>query len=143
MIRRLVTERAVGSQEELARLLAERGIRASQSTLSRDIRALGLVKRPVAGGRSQYAFPGGGGDRAGALSRLLPDLLTAIDGAGHFLVLKTLTGAAQPVAAALDHARWPEVVGTVAGDDTLLVVLRSVRQRERVAARVRRLAGRG
>ncbi|MFQ5888931.1 MAG: arginine repressor [Gemmatimonadota bacterium] len=142
-IRRLIAERRVRSQEELARLLTTLGIRVSQSTLSRDIRELGLVKRAARGEKSYYAPPGGtAGRQAEALSRVLPDLLSQVDGSANLLVLKTLAGSAQPVAAALDHARWPEVIGTVAGDDTVLVVLRSPRQRAAVARRVRALARR-
>lgn len=143
-IRRVVAEGRIRSQEELADRLARHGIRVSQATLSRDIRALGLVKRAAPGQKSYYALPDAdSGRQAEALGRLLPDLLLSIDGAGNLLILKTLTGAAQPVAVALDSAGWREVVGTVAGDDTVLVVLRSARKRAEVAGRIRSAARRG
>jgi transcriptional regulator of arginine metabolism len=79
---------------------------------------------------------------AHALGRLLPELLRDVTPAGQLLVIGTLTGAAQTVAAALDDAAWSEIVGTVAGDDTVLVVLRSADSAEAIARRILRLAGR-
>ncbi len=140
-IERIVASAAVRTQEELQARLGSDGIRVSQSTLSRDIREIGLVKRPGPGGETMYALPSSGGREARALGRLLPDLLLGVEPAGQLVVVRTLVGAAQPVAAALDAAGWPEVAGTVAGDDTVLVVLRSPRGAMDVADRLRRLAG--
>lgn len=142
-IEAIVDSEAVSTQEGLRRRLRERGFDVSQSTLSRDIRRLGLVKRPAADGRLFYTRPRAGTPReARALSRLLPDLMREAIPAGQLLVVKTLTGAAQTVAAALDDASWPEVVGTIAGDDTVLIVLRSEPSAAALAERLSRLAGR-
>ena len=140
-IERIVASSAVRTQEELQSRLADDGIRVSQSTLSRDIREIGLAKRAGPGGETMYALPSGGGREARALARLLPDLLVGVEPAGQLVVVRTLVGAAQPVAAALDVAGWPEVAGTVAGDDTVLIVLRSPGRAVEVTDRLRHLAG--
>ncbi|MCL7926217.1 MAG: arginine repressor [marine benthic group bacterium] len=140
-IEAIVDAEAISTQEELRRRLADRGFEVSQSTLSRDIRRLGLVKRPAADGGVFYTRPRTRSvQEAHTLGRLLPDLMRDALPSGHLLVVKTLTGAAQTVAAALDDAGWPEVVGTIAGDDTVLIVLRSSDSAEALADRVRRLA---
>ena len=102
----VIEGRAVASQEELRRLLHQRGWDVTQSTLSRDLREMGLARIPTPDGGARYAPPGGSG------------------GAG-------------PLAVALDAEEWPEVMGTIAGDDTILIVCRSSGARERL---VRRLA---
>jgi len=142
-IEAIVDSEAVSTQEDLRLHLRERGFEVSQSTLSRDIRRLGLVKRPAADGGLFYARPRARALReAHALGRLLPDLMREATPSGQLLVVKTLTGAAQTVAAALDEAAWPEVVGTIAGDDTVLIVLRSETSATALAQRLSRLAGR-
>lgn len=142
-IEAIVDSEAVSTQEDLRLHLRERGFEVSQSTLSRDIRRLGLVKRPAADGGLFYARPRARALReAHALGRLLPDLMREATPSGQLLVVKTLTGAAQTVAAALDEAAWPEVVGTIAGDDTVLIVLRSETSAAALAQRLSRLAGR-
>jgi transcriptional regulator of arginine metabolism len=75
-----------------------------------------------------------------ALEGLLPQLFDRIDGVGELIVLHTVPGGAQPVAAAFDAARWPDVLGTVGGDDTILIVCRSASERERVIRRIEKLA---
>jgi transcriptional regulator of arginine metabolism len=142
-IEEIVDTEAVSTQEDLRQRLADRGFDVSQSTLSRDIRRLGLVKRPAADGGVFYTRPRTRNvQEAHALGRLLPELLRDVTPAGQLLVIGTLTGAAQTVAAALDDAAWSEIVGTVAGDDTVLVVLRSADSAEAIARRILRLAGR-
>ena len=76
------------------------------------------------------------------LSRLLPALYVGADGVGNLLVLKTLVGGAQPIAVAIDSAGWPEIVGTIGGDDTILIVLRSPDHRETVVSRIEAIADR-
>lgn len=142
-IEQVVGSSAVSTQEELRTRLAARGVSVSQSTLSRDVRELGLVKRTGPGGTVSYAAPADGGSRgARTLGRLLPELLVRVEPAGQLIVVRTLVGAAQPVAAALDAAAWPEIAGTVAGDDTVLVVVRSAGAAVGVADRLRQIAGR-
>lgn len=137
----LIRARRVKSQEELRRLLIRRGMRVTQATLSRDLRELRLVKVPHADGEAYYALPSEE-EETPALDRLLPHLLVGIQGVQNLLVVKTLRGGAQPVAEGIDWEEWPEVVGTVAGDDTILVVLRRGRDRAVVARRLRSIAQR-
>lgn len=112
----------------------------AQATLSRDIRELGLIKVPDEEGGSVYTVPAHVTDPTPTLARLLPALYLGADGVGNLLVVKTLTGGAQPIAVALDWEEWPEIVGTVAGDDTILVVLRKPEQLEEVSRRLQEFA---
>lgn len=137
----LIRTTRIQSQEVLRELLAERGFEVAQATLSRDIRELGLVKVPDEEGGSVYMVPGHASEPTPALSRLLPALYLSSDGVGNLLVIKTLTGGAQPVAAAIDWEEWSEVVGTVAGDDSILVILRSPEHLPRITQRLEELAG--
>jgi len=122
----VIRDEAVHSQTELAELLAEEGIQVTQATLSRDLEELGAVK--VSGA---YLIPEDGNrplrqsEQAPArLVRLLRELLTGADASGNLVVLRTPPGAAQFLASALDRSGLPDVVGTIAGDDTILVVAR-------------------
>ncbi|CAN5784095.1 transcriptional regulator ArgR [soil metagenome] len=137
----LVRTRRVSSQEVLRELLAEREIEVAQATLSRDIRELGLVKVPDDNGGSVYTVPAHINDPTPTLSRLLPTLYLGADGVNNLLVVKTLTGGAQPVAVAIDWEEWTEVVGTIAGDDTILLILREPGHLETITARLEALAG--
>jgi transcriptional regulator of arginine metabolism len=123
-IRDLVEERPIRTQQELAAALRERGFRTTQATISRDVAELGLIKSGR-GGTQTYAIPPrlreaetSGEERIRALLLEMP---VEIREAGTVLVLKTLPGSAHPLAAALDRARWPEVMGSIAGDDTVFV----------------------
>lgn len=140
----LVAEHAVGSQEELRRLLAGRGWEVTQSTLSRDLHELRLARVPTADG-VRYARTDGRAEPAEhgrtAFAALLPQLFARIDGVGELVVLHTVPGGAQPIAVALDSARWPDVLGTIGGDDTILIICRSSAARERVIARIQQMAG--
>ena len=137
----LVRSRRVPSQEVLRELLGERGIDVAQATLSRDIRELGLVKVPEGEGGSVYTVPSGVTDATPALARLLPSLYLGAEGVANLLVVKTLIGGAQPVAVGIDWEEWPEVLGTIAGDDTILVILRDARHLPVVLRRLEELAG--
>lgn len=137
----LVRERRIPSQETLREFLAEVGIDVTQATLSRDLRELRLLKVTDSEGRSHYALPPDSWEQTPPLERLLPALYVSVDGAGNLVVLKTLTGGAQPVAVALDWEEWPEVLGTIAGDDTILVILRDAADSPSIQDRIRRLAG--
>ena len=127
----LIRERAIRSQTELADLLAADGVQVTQATLSRDLEELGAVKVRGGDGRAVYLIPEDGhrplrdAETAPArLVRLLRELLTGVDASGNITVLRTPPGAAQYLASALDRAGLSEVVGTIAGDDTVLVVAR-------------------
>jgi transcriptional regulator of arginine metabolism len=127
----ILSSASISSQSELAARLGDEGIDVTQATLSRDLEELGAVKlRGADGGVGVYIVPedgspvrgvSGGTDR---MSRLLGELLVSTDASGNLAVLRTPPGAAHYLASAIDRAALPEVVGTVAGDDTILVVAR-------------------
>jgi transcriptional regulator of arginine metabolism len=133
-ILRVVRDRRIGSQDELREALAERGFVVTQATLSRDIRELGLAKLADPGG-AYYTHPHRGAVRP-ELGQVLPTLLLSVDGVGPFLVLKTASGSAGAVTEALDHAGWTEIMGTIAGNDTVLVITRNHRLRQEIAKRI-------
>lgn len=128
----LVGAHEVRSQGELAELLSARGVSVTQATLSRDLLELDAVKVRTAQGALVYAVPGEGGDRtpsagrtAGAasrLSRLLGELLVSAEASANLVVLRTPPGAAQFLASAVDRADLSDILGTIAGDDTVLVI---------------------
>jgi transcriptional regulator of arginine metabolism len=137
-IRDLVDQRPIRTQQELAAALRERGFRTTQATISRDVAELGLIKASRDGTQA-YALPPrlveaetSGEDR---LRKLLSDLPVDFREAGLLLIVKTLPGSAHAIAAALDRARWSEVAGSIAGDDTVFVAcpdrasIRRVRER--------------
>ncbi len=140
-ILRLVRRHPVGSQEQLRELLQEQGIEVTQATLSRDLHELRLVKTTDADGRARYTPPPEGDQLHPPLEQLLPALVVSLDGVGTLLVVRTPAGSAHAVGSAVDRQRWKEVVGTIAGDDTILIVARSERARRTVADRLRELAG--
>jgi transcriptional regulator of arginine metabolism len=139
-------DRPVRSQEELAERLAQRGVRVTQATLSRDLEELGAVRLRAADGSLVYALPdqaGGPGSRPGGLAevaadvaghpagpgaeqlaRVAAELLVSAEASANLVVLRTPAGAAQFLGSVIDHSGWPSVLGTVAGDDTVLVIAR-------------------
>jgi transcriptional regulator of arginine metabolism len=142
-IRDLVETQVIRTQQELASALRERGFRTTQATISRDVSELGLVKVARAG-TFAYRLPAWlreaettGEDR---LRALLHDLPVELRESGLLLVIRTLPGSAHPIAAALDRARWPEVAGSVAGNDTLFVATTDRRGLARVKRRLADLA---
>jgi transcriptional regulator of arginine metabolism len=137
---------AVRSQAQLAALLAAEGLAVTQATLSRDLEELGAVKLRRPGSGAAYAMPDGpGGVPGGAvrLDRLLEDLLVSAEASANLAVLRTPPGGAHLLASAVDRAGLSEVLGTVAGDDTVLVVARGARGGSVLANRLRRLAEAG
>ena len=138
----ILRQNRVTSQEALRELLRARGVDATQATLSRDIRELRLVKVPAADGTGHYSLPDEW-ESTPPLESLLPTLFLSADGVDHMLVIHTMKGGAQTVAAAIDWEEWPEVVGTLAGDDTILIVLRDPAALPRLKARVEEMAGVG
>jgi len=176
----ILTRARVRSQEELADLLAQRGVKVTQATLSRDLEELGAVRLRGAGGTLVYALPGdpgGPGSRpgglpgppagsppgppgpsgswpgawlsgrsdegaSGTLARVGPELLLSAEASANLVVLRTPAGAAQFLASAIDHAGWPSILGTVAGDDTVLVISREPEGGNELAESLLRLAER-
>ncbi|HEX2218981.1 MAG TPA: arginine repressor [Gemmatimonadales bacterium] len=137
-ILRVVRERRIESQDELREALAAEGFVVTQATLSRDIRELGLAKLADPQGGAYYAHPHRAALRPD-LAQILPTLLVSVDGVGPLLVLKTASGSAGAVTEALDQAGWNEVMGTIAGDDTVLVIARSPKLRAAIASRIQSL----
>ncbi len=140
-IRDVVASSPVASQDELRRKLRRRGIHVTQATLSRDIHELRLSKGP--GG---YVLPNGNGIHASAeddgppsFEEMLESFGLRVRQAMNQVVVSTVLGGAQPVAAALDRVGWPEVVGTIAGDDTVLVICADQRKAGDVEDRIRTL----
>lgn len=113
----LIRKRKVRTQAELARALRAAGISAAQGTLSRDLRELGLVKTP-----DGYAIPAAAAPPGPDLATVARESLLDVRQAQHLLVLMTPPGHASPLAEAIDRAGWPEVVGTIAGENTVLAV---------------------
>jgi transcriptional regulator of arginine metabolism len=124
----------IRTQEELAEALRGRGVETSQVTLSRDLRELGVIKTP-----DGYREPGQalGQPDASGLSTVVRQFLVEATPAQNLVVLKTRPGGANALALAIDNARWVEIIGTVAGDDTILIVTASNEVAETVAARLR------
>ncbi len=149
-----VTRSAIRSQAELADAVAARGYPVTQATLSRDLVELGAVKVRQHDGSLVYAVPGEGGDTgpvadvnatvvSARLARRCGELLISAEHSANLVVLRTPPGAAQFLASALDHARLPAVLGTIAGDDTLLVISRDPTGGADLAARLVALAEQG
>lgn len=147
----VIKEAVVQNQAQLVEHLAGRGFPATQATVSRDIKRLGLIKRPARRGGYRYASPesfanaaavGGRRERGTKeLRHACEQFLTKIDDGDSLLVLRTLTGRANALAVAIDECGIDEVVGTLAGDDTVLLVMREKSDRETVRELLEKLAG--
>jgi transcriptional regulator of arginine metabolism len=139
-------DRPVRSQEELAERLGQRGLRVTQATLSRDLEELGAVRLRGAGGALVYALPdqagGLGAEPSARLARVTSELLVSAEASANLVVLRTPAGAAQFLASVIDHTALPSVLGTVAGDDTVLVVARDATGGAELAGALLRLADR-
>jgi transcriptional regulator of arginine metabolism len=138
-IRDLVSNSPVTNQDELRRKLRRRGFEVTQATLSRDIHELRLSKGP-----SGYSLPNGGGsvvedDSPPSVAEMIESFGMRVRKAMNLVVVRTVMGGAQPFAAALDYEEWADVVGTVAGDDTVLVICPDIRQASDVEARLRKM----
>jgi transcriptional regulator of arginine metabolism len=138
----LVDQAEIHSQEMLRRKLRSRGFDVTQATLSRDIKELGLVKQAADGAyrRPGTPAPAVASASESALRRAVAEYLRGVDRSQQLIVLRTDAGQAQPLAIALDRARMPDVVGTIAGDDTILVVARDHRRAAALARRLEQLA---
>ena len=124
----LIATRPVRSQDELAALLESQGHETTQATISRDIKELGLAKVPLKnadGQQFKYVLPNATVNFASRLHRVVAELVTTIEGSVNLIVLHAPPGSAMMVASAVDEAGWQEVIGTIGGDDTIVVILRS------------------
>jgi transcriptional regulator of arginine metabolism len=143
-IARLLEQHAVTSQSQLVDLLAADGVVATQATVSRDLEDLGAIKVRVAGGETVYAIPELPADQRAPeehLRRVFGDWVVEVGHSGNIVVLRTPPGSAHVVGSALDRSNLPDVLGTVAGDDTLFVVVADSTDGADLARRLSELAG--
>jgi transcriptional regulator of arginine metabolism len=137
LILEIISTRSMQTQEELAGELEKAGAKVTQATISRDIREMGLVKEPLPGGGHRYRAP----DREqGPGKHIFGDLVTAIEYSENLVVVKTVPAGAQSVALVIDSLTNPNILASLAGDDTVLVVVRKSSQAPQVAAELKRLA---
>lgn len=135
-IRDIIANNEIETQDDLVFSLKSAGYNVTQATVSRDIKELHLIKVPLSDGRYKYSLPAD--QRFNPLQKLKRNLMDAfvrIDSAGHLLVLKTLPGNAMAIAALIDNLAWDDVLGTVSGDDTILVICRTEKDTEIVSSR--------
>jgi transcriptional regulator of arginine metabolism len=143
-IAKLLADHAVTSQAHLVELLAADGVSATQATVSRDLEDLGAIKVRVAGGETVYAIPERPTEQRAPedhLRRVFSDWVVEVSSSGNLVVLRTPPGSAHVVGSALDRSGLPEVLGTVAGDDTLIVVVSEDTGGATLARRLSDLAG--
>lgn len=142
-IRQIIASERIATQQDLVAALRRRGITVTQATVSRDIKRLGLIKVPAGDGRYRYALPGAQPvPPADALRRLqstVEEWVTDVDMALDLILVNTEAGGASPVAEAIDDMQWPDVAGTLAGENTIIVVPRSRAAGPKVVQRLRRL----
>lgn len=144
LVAKLLSQHPVASQEQLVALLASEGVTATQATVSRDLDDLGAIKVRAGGGDTIYAIPDLPKDQRAPedhLRRTLGDWVVEVASSGNLVVLRTPPGTANVVGSALDRSGLPEVIGTVAGDDTLFVVVAEGLTGAQVADQLRELAG--
>lgn len=125
-VKEIVERVVIRTQDELAEALRSEGIDVTQATVSRDIKEMMLVKVPTGDGGYRYAFPAEQNVTVSAarLEKTFQDSVLSVNSSGNIVVLRTLPGTAQAVAYVLDNIRWPEIIGTVAGDDTIFLVVK-------------------
>ena len=136
----IIEKQEIETQEELASALNARGIRVTQATVSRDIKELRLLKVLTPSGKYKYAT----GDQADnnltdRFIRMLAESLLSVSSANNLIVVKTLSGSANVAAEVLDSMHWPEVLGTLAGDNTVLLIIRSNEETITVTSRIREM----
>lgn len=130
-IRDIIANNEVETQDDLVDFLKAEGYNVTQATVSRDIKELHLVKVPLSNGRYKYSLPADQRfNPMQKLKRALTDAFVSIDGASHFLVMKTLPGNAHAIGSLIDYLDWEEILGTICGDDTCLILCREEKDRE-------------
>ncbi|MFC4324038.1 transcriptional regulator AhrC/ArgR [Litchfieldia salsa] len=135
-IRDIITNNDIETQDELVDILKEAGFNVTQATVSRDIKELHLVKVPMQDGRYKYSLPAD--QRFNPLQKLkraLMDAFVRIDGAGQLIVMKTLPGNANSIGALIDNLDWDEILGTICGDDTILIICRTDQVTDEISQR--------
>lgn len=137
LILEIISEKSIQTQEELAKELEQAGAKVTQATISRDIREMGLVKEPLPGGGHRYRAPGK--EEHGPGKHIFGDLVISIEYSENLVVVKTVPAGAQSVALVIDSLANPRILASVAGDDTVLVVVRQKEQVPQVTAELKRL----
>ncbi|MBR1861578.1 MAG: arginine repressor [Lachnospiraceae bacterium] len=136
----LIENNEIGTQEELAELLCKSGFEVTQATVSRDIRELGLTKVAGSMGNQKYILIGSReNDLSDKYIRVLKDGFVSVDMAQNILVIKTVSGMAMAVAAAIDAMDFKEIVGSIAGDDTIMAAVRTVPETRSLMEKIRSL----
>jgi len=138
----IISKNNIETQEELSERLEQEGYQVTQATVSRDIRELRLIKVAMSNGRQKYVpLTETKGDLAEKYIRVLKDGFASMDMAQNILVIRTVSGMAMAVAAALDAMNFNEIVGTIAGDDTIMCAVRSVEENINLMERLRKILG--
>lgn len=136
----LIEEYSIETQEELAKRLNDAGFEVTQATVSRDIKKLSLIKVKANGNHQRYTVNTGTiPERSDKLTRVLKDAITSMEDAQNILVIKTVSGMAMAVAAALDSLKIPEIIGSIAGDDTIMCVVKDNRQAKELIEKLNKL----
>lgn len=136
----LIEEYSIETQEELAKRLNDAGFEVTQATVSRDIKKLPLIKVKANGNHQRYTVNTGAiPERSDKLTRVLKDAITSMEDAQNILVIKTVSGMAMAVAAALDSLKIPEIIGSIAGDDTIMCVVKDNRQAKELIEKLNKL----
>jgi len=139
-IREIISNYEVETQDELVDRLREAGFRVTQATVSRDIKELHLVKVPLPDGRYKYSLPTEPKfNPLNKLKLMLAEFFVSIDYADHFIVLKTMPGHANSVAELIDNLPWEEIMGTISGDNTILILCRTKENAEEVVQRLKQM----
>ncbi len=137
----LIAGRPVRSQDELAALLEQQGYEVTQATVSRDIKELGLMKAQLKGGAFKYVEPSVGPAFSSRLHRVVAELVVAVRSSLNQVVLRTHPGSGMMLAVAIDGADWPEILGTLGGDDTVLVIVEQPEKTAMIAQRFEDMRG--
>ena len=142
LILELISNRDIDTQEELTKALAESGVQVTQATVSRDIKELRLVKTLTDKGTYKYTVPEKGSKGSeDRFLRIFTETVLSVAGAGNIVVLKTITASAQTTGEAIDNLKWPEIIGTIAGDNTVLAIVQNIEDVDDVVARFKKLMG--
>jgi len=143
VIQELLAQKNIGSQNELLKLLTKKGFQITQTTLSRDLDELGAIKEVLSEGKTKYSVPKSDPDRIGdssiartRLGKLASDLVVGVDHSSNLAIIHTPAGAAQLVASIIDQAMIPKIIGTIAGDNTVLVITKGLKDGESVASQI-------
>ncbi|MGG4397654.1 transcriptional regulator ArgR [Paenibacillus thiaminolyticus] len=136
-IREIIMNNEIETQDELVDALRSAGYHVTQATVSRDMKELHLIKVPMKDGRYKYSLPVDQRfNPAQKLKRALLDNFTSIDSTENLVVIKCLPGTANAIAVLMDSIEWPEIMGTVCGDDTILIICRTKQQSDQVVAQI-------